>query len=198
VPEKVDERHKKLSDYIMKKNGYTLVTYKDRKSIKNDAKEVFKVIDRAFSVLYGTVPLTDAVVDKALKDYIPILNLKYACSIRDKDGAIIGFGLMLPSIVKAAKKSNGRLFPFGILRMLKALNGKNDTLEMYFVAVKPELQKQGLPAILLNHLTQVCIDNGVRICETGPELETNESVQSMWKGQDARQHRRRRCFKKAI
>lgn len=198
VPEKVDDRHKKLSDYIMKKNGYTLVTYKQRKAIKKDARAVFRVIDEAFSVLYGTVPLTDAVVEKALADYIPILNLKYACSIRDKDGSIIGFALMVPSIVKALKKSNGRLFPFGIFRMLRALNGKNDTLEMFFVAVKPECQKQGLPAILLNHLTKVCIDNGVKICETGPELETNEAVQSMWKGQDARQHRRRRCFKKVI
>jgi ribosomal protein S18 acetylase RimI-like enzyme len=82
--------------------------------------------------------------------------------------------------------------------MLKALKGYNDTMEMFFVAVKPEYQGAGVPAILMNHLIKVCIDNGVKICETGPELETNSDVQSMWKGFDVRNHKRRRCWIKDI
>ncbi len=198
VPEKIDEKYKKISDYLIKKSGFELVTYNDRKTLASDAYEAFKVIDVAFSVLHGTVPLTDAVIAKALADYIPIVNLKYICSIKDKEGKIAGFAVMVPSIAKALKKSNGRLFPFGIFRLLKALKGKNDTLEMFFVAVLPEYQSKGLPAIMMNYLMQVCIDNGVKICETGPELELNESVQSLWKGLDVRQHRRRRLWTKEI
>ena len=44
----------------------------------------------------------------------------------------------------------------------------------------------------------MCIENGVKYCETGPELEVNEDVQSLWKGFDVRQHKRRRCWKKEI
>ncbi len=198
VPEKIDEKYQKISNYLMKKSGFELVTYSDRKTLAKDAFEAFKVIDVAFSVLHGTVPLTDGVIEKALADYIPIVNLKYICSVKDKEGKIAGFAVMVPSIAKALKKSNGRLFPFGIFRLLKALKCKNDTLEMYFVAVLPEYQSKGLPAIMINHLMQVCIDNGVKICETGPELELNESVQSLWKGLDVRQHRRRRLWTKEI
>ncbi len=198
VPSEVDPKYKKLSDYLMKRGGYELVTYKSRKTLRTDANEAFKLIDKAFSVLYGTVPLTDKVIQKALNDYIPFVNLKYICSIRDKEGEIVGFAVLVPSIAKALKKSNGRLLPFGMFRMLRALRGKNDIMEMFFVAIKPELQKTGLPAIIMNHLISVCSENGVKICETGPELETNESVQSMWKGFDVRQHKRRRCFKKEI
>ena len=50
----------------------------------------------------------------------------------------------------------------------------------------------------MNHLLKVCIENGIKICETGPELEINEDVQSLWKGFDVRNHKRRRCFKKKI
>jgi len=198
VPEKIDEKYEKISNYLIKKSGFELVTYTDRKTLAKDAYEAFKVIDVAFSVLHGTVPLTDAVIAKALADYIPIVNLKYICSIKDKEGKIAGFAVMVPSIAKALKKSNGRLFPFGIFRLLKALKGKNDTLEMFFVAVLPEYQSKGLPAIMINHLMKVCIENGVKICETGPELELNESVQSLWKGLDVRQHRRRRLWTKEI
>ncbi len=198
VPETIDPKFKKLSNYLMQRGGYELVTYTSRKALWADAYEAFRLIDTAFSVLYGTVPLTEKVVQKALNDYIPIINLKYICSVKDKNNEIVGFAVLVPSIVKALKKSNARLFPFGIFRLLKALNGKNDTLEMFFVAVKPELQKTGLPAIIMNHILEICIENGVKICETGPELETNESVQSMWKSFDVRHHKRRRCFKKEI
>ena len=198
VPEKIDEKYGKISEYLAKRSGFQLVQYTDRKVLKKDAYEAFKVIDVAFSVLHGTVPLTDAIIDKTINDFIPIINLKYICSIKDKEGKIIGFAVMCPSMAKALKKSNGKLFPFGVFRVLKALNGKNDTLEMYFVAVQPEYQSKGIPAIMMNHLIKVCIENGVKICETGPELELNDSVQSLWKGMDVRQHRRRRCWTKEI
>ena len=105
---------------------------------------------------------------------------------------------MVPSIAKALKRSNGKMLPFGVFRLLKALGSDNNTLEMFFVAVKPELQSLGIPAIMMNELLKACIRNGVKICETGPQLETNTDVQSMWKVFDKRQHRRRRCYIKEI
>lgn len=198
VPAEVDPKLVKMSEYLQKRNGYQLVTYNDRKVLSNDAFEAFKLIDVAFSKLYGTVPLTDAVISKALADYIPIVNLKYICSVKDKDGQIVGFAVLVPSIAKALKKSNGRMLPWGLFRLLKALKGKNDTLEMYFIAVQPELQKKGIPAIIMSAMLQACIDNGVKYCETGPELEVNDAVQGLWKGFDVRQHKRRRCWKKEI
>ena len=198
VPERVPEKISKLSKYIQTHGGYEVVNYTDRKVLKADAFEAFKVIDVAFSVLHGTVPLTDAVINKALADYIPLVNMDFISSVKDKDGAIIGFAVLVPSIAKALKKSNGKLFPFGMFRMLKALKGKNDTMEMFFIAVKPEYQMKGIPAIIMDEMLKACIKNGVKICETGPELELNDAVQSMWKGLDVRQHKRRRCYKKSI
>lgn len=198
VPAEIDPKLAKMSEFLQKRNGYQLVTYTNRKKLNSDAFEAFKVIDEAFSKLYGTVPLTDKVIKKAVADYIPLVNLKYICSVRDKDGAIAGFAVLVPSIAKALKKSNGRMLPFGIFRMLKALKGYNDTLEMFFIAVKPEHQKKGLPAIIMHQMLKVLIDNKVKICETGPELEVNENVQSLWKGFDVRRHKRRRCLKKEI
>ena len=199
VPSEHDKRIAKLSSYLKERNGFELVTYKTVKQLKKDAFKAFKVIDEAFSVLYGTVPLTDEVINKTLADNIPLMNLKYICSVKDKHGDLIGFAVLVPSIAKALKKSNGKLLPFGIFRMLKALKGKgNDTLEMFFIAVKPEYQSKGVPAIIMDHVLKVLIENGIKYCETGPELELNVDVQGMWKGFDARKHKRRRCYKKGI
>jgi GNAT superfamily N-acetyltransferase len=199
VPEKVNPKLERLNEFLSKRLDYEIVRYNDVKVLEKDAYKAFKVIDEAFSVLYGTVPLTDEVIEKTIKDNIPLMNLKYITSIKDKEGELIGFAVLVPSIAKALKKSNGKIFPFGLFRMLKALRGKNDTLEMFFVAIKPEHQSKGIPVILINEMIKVCIENGIKYCETGPELETNKNVQSMWRNfDDVRQHKRRRCWIKEI
>lgn len=194
VPDETDGRIERIANHIMKKGHYQVVTYTDRKVLYKEAFEAFGLIDVAFSKLYGTVPLTPEVIKNAIDGYIPLVNLDYICSVKDKEGRIVAFGVLVPSIAKALKKSNGKLFPFGIFRMLRALKGKNDTLEMFFVAVDPALQMQGIPAILINALLKNIIKNGVKYCETGPMLETNGAVHSMWSYFEKEQHKRRRCF----
>ena len=194
VPTEIDPKIEGIADRAIANHGYKVVTYTDRKVLYKEAFEAFKIVDRAFSVLYGTVPLTPAVIKRTIDDNIPLINMDYVCTVKNDKDEIIAFALMVPSIAKALKKSNGKLLPFGLFRMLHALKGKNDTLEMFFVAVDPELQSIGVPAIMMRELLKVCIKNGVKYCETGPQLETNHAVHSMWHGFDKREHRRRRCF----
>ena len=198
VPNEADPRIEKLCNRILERNNFSLVTYKKRKDLLDDANEAMKLIDTAFSHLYGTVPLTDKVIKQMIDGYIKLVNLDYLCTIKNCEGKIIGFAILVPSIAKAVKKSKGKLFPLGIFRMLKALYGKNDTLEMFLIGVEPEYQKIGIPAIMMNEMIKVCAKNNIKICETGPELETNLNVQGLWKSFDCRQHKRRRCFIKEI
>ena len=198
VPKVHDEKFIKMSKYLQDRNGYKVVTYTKRKDLMEEAKVAFKVIDVAMSKLFGTVPLTEEIVDKAIADYISIVNLKYICSIKDKNDNLIAFAALVPSIAKALKKSNGRLLPFGIFRLLKALKFKNEKLECFFIAVDPECQKKGVPAIILNQIMKMCIENGVKFCETGPQLENNLAVQNLWRGFEAREYKHRRCWSKEI
>ena len=198
LPDELDPRIEKVCERIAKKGEYTLIKYADRKMLQKDAFEAFELIDQAYSGLYGTVPLTREVIKDAVDAYIPLVNLKYICAIKDSGGKIVSFGIMVPSIAKALKKSNGKMFPFGFIRLLKALNGKNDTLEMFLVAVDPNLQSKGIPALIINELIKVSKENGVRYCETGPMLETNTAIHSMWRHFDKEQHKRRRCYTKSL
>lgn len=198
VPKELDPRIDRISNRLIEREGYKAVTYTDRKVLYKEAFEAFALIDTAFSKLYGTVPLTPEVIKNAIDGYVPLVNLDYICSIKDKDNKIVGFGVMVPSIAKALKKSDGKMFPFGIVRLLGALKGKNDTLEMFFVAVDPKFQSRGVPAIIINTLLKTIIANKVKYCETGPMLETNTAVHSMWRHFEHKQHKRRRCFIKKI
>ena len=198
VPTDHIPRIDRLYHHVMEKSTYEVVTYTDRKVLRKEAFEALQLIDLAYSKLYGTVPLTDAIKRKTINDFIPLVNLKYICSVKDESGKIIAFGLMIPSIAKALKKSNGKIFPLGIFRLMRALKYHNDTLEMFLVAVDPELTSCGVPVLIINELLTKLIENKVKFCETGPMLETNTAVHSLWSPFEKRQHKRRRCYIKHI
>ncbi len=198
VPSEPIERIDRMFRHVSGRGNYEIVTYRDRKVLQKEAFEAFELIDTAYSKLYGTVPLTEAVIKKTIEDYIPLVNLKYICAVKDAEGKIVAFGILIPSIAKALKKSNGKMLPLGIFRLLRALKFKNDTLEMFLVAVDPELQAHGIPVLIINTLLSVLIKNKVKYCETGPMLETNGAVHSLWSTFEKRQHKRRRCYIKSI
>ena len=90
------------------------------------------------------------------------------------------------------------MFPFGWIPMLRALKGRNDTLDLLLIAVRPDLQGAGVNAIVMNEMQKKVIKAGFRYAETGPMLELNEKVQAQWKFFDYEQHKRRRCWVKEL
>ena len=75
---------------------------------------------------------------------------------------------------------------------------KNDALDLYLTAVRPDMQDKGVNAILMNEINKVIIKNKIKTVETNRELENNSKVQAQWRFFDHRLHKRRRCFRKTI
>jgi GNAT superfamily N-acetyltransferase len=96
------------------------------------------------------------------------------------------------------QKMKGKTMPFGWIRLLKALKGKNDTVDLLLIAVRPDLQGQGVNAIILDDMQHKLIKAGVRYAETGPMLEINDHILAQWERFQGVQHKRRRCFVKEL
>ncbi len=197
VPEKIDPRVERISTIARKRHGYRLLEFKNKKEVIPYAKEMFHMYNESFGDLYGFCPLTDAQIDIAVKQFFSLVSLDYLYVVADKDDAVIGFGIMAPSFAPAIKASGGRLFPFGLLRILKAFR-HHEVVDMYLIAVKPEYFGRGVAAVIMNEGIKRAIANGVKWSETGPELENNEYVQTLWSGFDTEQHKRRRCYIKHL
>ena len=116
----------------------------------------------------------------------------------DANDELVAVGISMPSLSKALQKSKGKLFPFGWYHILKAINGRNDVIDLLLIAVKKEYQRRGVNALLFADLIPVYNKHGFRFAESNIELEGNESVQLQWQYFNYRQHRRRRAWKKSI
>ncbi len=197
VPDKVPEKLERLADVIKRRNKLTIYQVTSRRELKPYIEAVFHLINEAYENLYGVVELTQKQIDLYVSQYLPLLDLDFIKLVLDKDGKLCAFGFLLPELGPAIKKAKGALFPTGWFHLLRGLK-TYDVMDMGLIAVRPEMQNLGINALIMVDMIKSAIDRGVKYAETGPELESNEKVQALWKHFDAVQHKRRRCWIKKI
>ena len=200
VPEKDSDvaiKMHRIAGRVLKRGNYHKAKVRTRFGYKPYISKVFDLVNKAYAPLYGVVELNDRQVKKYSNKFIPLLNPKFCCFILYENEELVAFGVSAPSVADAIKKSNGRLFPFGWIGVLKAF-AKNDALDMFLIAVRPDLQGSGLNAVVLDHLIQSASKNGIVYAETGPQLETNAKILAQWKTFDKELHKRRRCYIKDL
>lgn len=198
TPPAIPEKALRVQELISKRSGIRLYEWKSKKKLLSRyGKDIFHLIDEAYSKLYGTFPLTESQVDAYIKQYLGFVDPRFVKIVVDAEENLVSFGICMPSLSRAMQKARGSLLPFGWFHLLRALK-KPTTIDMYLIAVRPDYMNRGVIAFLMTSLAESCIRAGVKTSETNAELETNHQVQSIWKDFDRRQHKRRRAFKKVL
>ena len=197
VPQVIPEKLEKLSSIVQRRLGLTIANAKKPKDLLPLAGPIFELINEAYAELYGVTPLTEKQIAYYTKAYFGFMRTDFVSVILDKEGKLAAFGITMPSLSAALQKADGKLLPFGVFHILKALK-KNDTADFLMIAVRKDLQGKGVNAIMMYELAKSYIKNGIKYAETNHELEDNTKVQSIWEHFDARQHKRRRCFIKHL
>lgn len=197
VPEKIPEKIERMAQLVLKKYNLRVLHASKIKEIKHYAIDMFGLLNSAYQDLYGFVPLTRKQIDLYIKQYIGMANPKLISLILDSNDKIAAFGLTFPSLSRAFQKAKGKLFPFGWYHIMAALRNER-TVDLYLIAVRPDLQDKGVNSLLFKELLQSYIDHRFVKAESNPELEENNRVQAQWKYFEQRQHKRRRCYIKQL
>ena len=196
LPTEPIESLTKVSDYVKKRKKLHVVNMGD-KPLKELINDMFLLYNRAYT-LFGMIPLDDAQIAKYVSEFRPMVSKRTTSFIYTEEGEMVAFGICCPRLDKAMQKMKGKTMPFGWIRLIKALKGKNDTVDLLLIAVRPDLQGQGVNAIILDDMQHKLIKAGVRYAETGPMLEINDHILAQWERFSGVQHKRRRCFVKEL
>ena len=193
APEKV----KKFSDLITKRYKLKSLNFKKTKDILPYIDEMFDLLNKTYNTLQTFVPIQQYQIDHYKERYLRYIHPEFIKSVADKDGNLIAFAITMPSFSRALKKMNGKLFPFGFLRILKAQKF-NDKASLYLIGVHPDYQNKGVTAILFNDLQSMFNKRGIKEVETNPELIENKSIQAFWKNYKSVLHKKRSTYTKEI
>ncbi len=186
-----------IAEHIRQKKNLRVINLNDQ-PIKKTARDMFELYNNTYCALFGMVPLTERQIVKYIGEFRPMVDERTTSFVYDDNGSLVAFGICCPSLDSAQQKSRGRMLPFGWFHMLRALKGKNDTVDLLLISVRPELQGQGVNAIVMVDMLKKVLKAGFKFAETGPMLETNTKVLSQWRHFDTEQHKRRRCWVKEL
>ena len=199
------EKFRKIAELVMKRYNLQVkkLTKQDIFGPAQYGQKVFDVINKTFGHLYGYSEMSQKQIDQYIKMYFKMLDLNMITLIEDHslpEHPVVGVGITLPSLTKALQKChNGRLWPFGWWHILRALKfHKTEVVDCLLIGVLPEYRAKGANALLFYDLIPIYQKYGFLWGETHVEMETNGKVQSQWQYLDHEQHKRRRCYKKAL
>ena len=201
VPDAIPEKHRRISDIIAKRYNLHIRKLKSKKEVRQSgvAHDIFRLINDAYTPLFGCSRMTERQIDQYVKMYVPVLDLRMVSIVENEQNEIVAVGISMASLSRALQKAKGRLLPFGWYHLLKALMWKRPkVLDLLLVAVRPDYQGKGVNALLFTDLIPVYKELGFEYAESNPELEMNEKVQNQWQYFKTEQHKRRRCFKADI
>src|SRR5690554_280680 len=201
IPSEVPERFSRMADIVKKRFGLIVKHFDRKQDVYPYAKEIFKLINRAYKDLYGYVELSERQIDYYVDMYIPMIRLEFVTLVlRQNDNKLVGVGIGLPSMSDALRKAKGRFLPNGWYHLYKALkgNGHNGVLDLLMIAVDPEYQGKGVNALMFNEFIPAANKLGMTMAESNVELEDNNRVHSLWNGLEVEQHKRRRAFIKNL
>ena len=200
IPKEVPARFARVQKLVEEMYGLKVKKLTPKEVFKEGyGRKIFRLLNEAYSQLFGYTPHSDEEADAFVSQYIKMLDLKMLPMVEDEKGDLIACSITMPNLSRALQKSKGRMFPLGWYHLLRALKFKHeDEVELLLIAVHPEWQALGINALIFADLIPVFNEKGFRSAETGPMLEDNLKVLTQWKALNPTIYKRRRCFSKEI
>ena len=153
----------------------------DRSRFREDVRMFLDIYNRSMAGTWGFAPMSANEIDhmSASLKHLIVPKMTAAAEI---DGKMVGAVFGLLDYNPRIKAIDGRLFPFGFIRLLR---NKKALKRMRLIStnVVPEYQKWGLGLVLLNRLLPDALEFGIHEAEFSWVLESNHlSYKSLKRG----------------
>ncbi len=186
----------KMKKKISTQSEFSYIELKSRSDIKAKSSQIWEVLEKSFSDLYGVTPLTSEQNDYYTEKYFSFLDPRYIVLVENNETKkLVGFFIGMPNLSKGFKKANGNLLPLGILHILKNFKFP-DTIDFLLAGVDPEENNSKLIfSMLVVKMYETLKKNGIKYLETNRELESNSAVLGIWSRFENIYFRKSRIYK---
>ena len=141
------------------------------KDFDREVAVIRHIFNRAWANNWGFVPLSESQFRYLGKDLKSIIDTNFA-HVAEVDGIPVAFSVALPDLNQALKHINGKLAPFGILKLLYYAR-KIHQIRTALMGVIPEFQGKGIDALLHKQTIENGLTKNYDSAELSWILESN-------------------------
>ncbi len=193
------EKSIRLSNLIkerLQKRGITFRSIR-MNQFKSEIRKVKEIYRKAWEKNWGFVPPTDKEFDHLAEGLKMIIDDRYVY-IAEENGQTIAFGVALPNINEITIKiKKGRLFPFGILRLLLGKR-KVKKVRVVLLGVLEEYRKMGIEAVFFAQFIQAARENNLLGGEASWVLENNDMMVKAAENLNGKKYKVYRIYNKPL
>lgn len=197
VPERARKAHEELT--LMPEVRIRSVR---RSKLDADVRLAMEVFNDAWSENFHFVPMTEAELKKMAQDFRLILDeeLAFLAEVNGKPAAI---AIALPNLNEALHDANGRLFPFGLPKLIYRLKVKRPkSARLILLGIKSEYRSKkrygGLSTALYVEMNRRAQALGYEWGELGWTLEDNRPVNLGIRMMGGEAYKRYRIYEKTL
>ncbi len=164
------ERFLRICNRALERGAYTLRDL-DLSRRAEEFRTIRTIYNAAWAQNWGFVPITDSEFQHAAKDLAMLVDPRVFFFV-EKDGVAVAFIGPIPDLNEALVGLDGRLFPFGLLKLLwRKRRLKN--VRVMMLGVLPEARGKGIDAAIFVRAMQRTHAFGYVDAEAGWILEDN-------------------------
>lgn len=173
----------------------------DMQRYDQELDTITEIFNNAWSGNWGFVPLTEAETKHLAKSLKPLINPKLVW-IAEMEEEPVAFGVCLPNLNEAIADLNGKLLPFGLLKMLWRLKVTGvKTARVPLMGVKRNLTKglmAVLPFLVIDALRRSSDEQGFAQVELSWILEDNLPMRRIIEAFGAKVYKTYRLYDRAL
>lgn len=196
VPGKLPEIYLKARDKINRKNEFRIIEFSRRRELRPFIISVLELMNESFSDIYGFVPLNDREKAEFAKRYISIVDPEFIKVARNEK-ELVGFIIGMPDLSAGIIASGGRLFPFGIFKILREMR-RSKKLMLMLGGVKKEYRGTGLDILMGISMLNSAGKRGINLIDSHLILETNTKMRAECERLDGKIVKRFRIYQKVF
>jgi GNAT superfamily N-acetyltransferase len=168
----------------------------NRRKRADEVRSFLQVYNEAFADNWGFVLMTEEEADSAVGDFLRYADIALP-RLAEVDGEPAGFILALPDFNGAIGRCRGKLWPFGLVRMLWQKRSIRD-LRVVTLAVRRRFRPLGIAHHLIRQLWDAARMRGYRIAEFGYIDARNTVMRKIVERLGARKVKTYRLYRKPL
>jgi len=168
------DRVHRIAERVRKRQNLRVVRFNSRRDLRKWSDRIGRAYNNAFVENWEYVPLTDRELDFVISDILVVANPKLFKIIAHED-EVAGFAFGWPDVSAALQRSQGRLFPLGMLRLLLELR-RSKSMAANGVGMLPQYQGRGGNALLYAEMVNSMSEFGFVDCELTQVAESAERM----------------------
>lgn len=180
---------------LSRRGGVTIRTL-DMRRFDSEVDAIKSIYNEAWERNWGFIPMTDAEFGYMARQLKPVVDPRF-CLIAEVRGEPVAFILALPDFNIAIRHANGRLFPFGLLKILWHRR-EIDQLRVITLGVKPGYRRLGIDTLMCARVWIDAAAAGYRRAECSWILEDNLDMRRPIERMGGRAYKTYRIYEKRL